>query len=231
MNDEADMAPRHGSRREQLELGVFLLLIVPPIALASLAGGSPHAFAISTVATILHDVALTALILFFVWTAGEPLASIGWTTRHLGREIALGVVLFLPMLAVLAAVGWLLHAAGLGAPHPPPAGFVPHAPGERAFASLLVAVVAVAEETMFRGYLLLRLAAVTRSTAAAVALSTLVFAAAHTYEGPAGVVAVAVLAIVFARIYLWRKSLVAPIVLHFLQDFLGLVIAPWLALH
>lgn len=224
-------SPRHGSRREQLELGVFLLLILPPIVLASIAGVSRHAFAITTVATILHDGALTALILFFVWNAGEPFASIGWTSRRLGREIALGVVLYLPMLAVLAVVGWLLRAGGLEPPHLPPAGLVPRSAAESALASLLVVVVAVAEETMFRGYLLLRLRAVTHSTTAAVVLSALVFAAAHTYSGPAGVVSVAVLAVVFARVYLWRHSLVAPIVMHFLQDFLGLVIAPWLALH
>jgi len=224
-------SPRYGSRREQLELGAFLLLIVPPIVLASMAGVSRHAFAITTVATILHDVALTALILFFVWAAGEPFAAIGWTSRRLGREIALGVVLYLPMLAVLVILGGLLRAVGLEPPHPPPAGLVPHSLAERALASLLVVVVAVAEETMFRGYLLLRLGAVTRSTTAAVVLSTLAFAAAHTYSGSGGVVSVAVLAVVFALVYLWRKSLVAPIVLHFLQDFLGLIIAPWLALH
>src|SRR5262249_48491322 len=100
-------SPRRGSRREQLELGGFLLLIVPPIVLASMSDMSRHAFAITTVATILHDVALTALILFFVWNAGEPFAAIGWTTRRMGREIALGVVLYLPMLAVLVVVGSL----------------------------------------------------------------------------------------------------------------------------
>lgn len=228
---DGSISPRHGSRRERLELLVFLLLIVPPIVLASMAGASRHAFAITIVATILHDVALTALILFFLWSAGERFASIGWTSRRLGRELALGVALYLPMLAALLVVGGLLRAAGLGSPHPPPAGLVPHSLAERAAASLLVVVVAVAEETIFRGYLLFRLRSVTRSTAAAVGLSTLVFATAHSYSGPAGIVAVAVLSVVFALVYLWRKSLVAPIVLHFLQDFLGLVIAPWLALH
>jgi membrane protease YdiL (CAAX protease family) len=41
-------------------------------------------------------------------------------------------------------------------------------------------------------------------------------------------VAVMYMAIMFTLIYRWRGSLVAPIVMHFLQDFLGIVIVPWL---
>lgn len=218
-------------RRERLELLVFLLLVLPPIVLGSVAEVSRQAFTITSLATILHDVALCALILFFLWTAGERFSAIGWTTRRLGREIALGAVLYPPVLAVISAAGWLVHAAGLKAPSAPPAALVPRSPAELVLAGLLVIVVAVAEETIFRGYLLLRLRAVTHSTTAAVAASTLLFAAGHTYSGAAGVVVIAVLAVVFALVYLWRGSLVAPIVLHLLQDFLGLVLVPWLGRH
>ncbi len=223
--------PRRSSRRERLELLVFLLLVLPPIVLGSVAAVSRQAFTITGLATILHDVALCALILFFLWTAGERFSAIGWTSRRLGREIALGAALYPPLLAAITAVGWLVQAAGLEAPNPPPAALVPRSPAEIVLAAVLVIVVAVAEETIFRGYLLLRLRAVTHSTAAAVVLSTLLFAAGHTYSGPAGVVVVSVLAVVFALIYLWRGSLVAPIVLHLLQDFLGLILAPWLGLR
>jgi CAAX protease family protein len=221
-------APPRGSRRERLELLVFLLLVLPPIVLGAVAEVSRQAFAITSLATILHDVALCALILFFLWTAGERFSAIGWTTRRLGREIALGAALYPPVLAAITGVGWLVQAAGLPAPSSPPAALVPRSPAELVLAALLVIVVAVAEETIFRGYLLLRLRAVTHSTTAAVAASTLLFAAGHTYSGAAGVVVIAVLAVVLSLIYLWRGSLVAPIVLHLLQDFLGLVIAPWL---
>jgi membrane protease YdiL (CAAX protease family) len=229
--DDAPAPPRRASRREQLELLVFLLLVLPPIVLGSVADVSRQAFTITGLATILHNVALCALILFFLWTAGERFSAIGWTSRRLGREIALGAALYLPVLAVITAVGWLVQAAGLKAPSSPPAALVPRSPAELVLAAVLVIVVAVAEETIFRGYLLLRLRAVTHSTVAAVALSTLLFAAGHTYSGAAGVVVVSVLAVVFALIYLWRGSLVAPIVLHLLQDFLGLVLAPWLGMH
>jgi membrane protease YdiL (CAAX protease family) len=220
-----------GPRRERRELLVFLLLVLPPIALGAVAEVSRQAFAITSLATILHDVALTVLILFFLWTAGERFSAIGWTTRRLGREIALGAVLYPVVLASITVIGWLAQAAGLGAPHPPPAALVPRSAAETVLAALLVIVVAIAEETIYRGYLLHRLRAVTGSTVAAVALSTLLFAAGHTYSGATGVAAVAALAIAFAAIYLWRGSLVAPIVLHLLQDLLGLIVAPWLGLQ
>jgi membrane protease YdiL (CAAX protease family) len=49
-----------------------------------------------------------------------------------------------------------------------------------------------------------------------------------SYEGSAGLVTVGVMGAVFAVIYLWRRSLVAPIVMHFLQDFLSIVLLPLL---
>jgi membrane protease YdiL (CAAX protease family) len=89
-------------------------------------------------------------------------------------------------------------------------------------------VVALAEETIFRGYFILRFEAVTASPAVAVVLSAVIFSLGHGYEGSAGVVTVGVMGLVFALIYLWRRSLVAPIVMHFLQDFISVVLLPLL---
>src|SRR5262249_27513482 len=136
--------------------------------------------------------------------------------------------LYPPLVALLAFFSWLLGTAGLDGPRAPPASLVARSPAELGLAAVLVVVVAWAEETIFRGYLLARLRTVTGSTTLAVVLSALLFALGHTYSGPAGVAGVTLLAIVFSLVYLWRRSLVAPIVLHFLQDFLALVILPWL---
>jgi membrane protease YdiL (CAAX protease family) len=89
-------------------------------------------------------------------------------------------------------------------------------------------VVALAEETIFRRYLILRFEAVTASSAVAVVLSAVIFSLGHGYEGSAGVVTVGVMGLVFALIYLWRRSLVTPIVMHFLQDFISVVLLPLL---
>ena len=42
------------------------------------------------------------------------------------------------------------------------------------------------------------------------------------------VVTVGVMGLAFGLVYMWRQSLVAPIVMHFLQDFIGIVLLPWL---
>jgi len=44
------------------------------------------------------------------------------------------------------------------------------------------------------------------------------------------VVTVGVMGLVFALVYLWRQSLVAPMVMHFLQDFIGIVLLPALGM-
>jgi membrane protease YdiL (CAAX protease family) len=216
-------------RRHQIELAVFMLLLAPAIALAQVLGASRETFVIASLATMLHDLGFTALVAFFVWSGGEPLAAIGWGRRRVGREVTLGVLLYPAMLGLIGLLAALLRASGIERTGAPPGFLQPRTPGETVLACVLVLIVAGAEETIFRGYLLLRLRELTRSTTIAVAIATLVFASGHTYEGIGGVIAVAVMGVVLALVYLWRRSLIAPVVLHFLQDFLGLVIVPWLS--
>ncbi len=59
-------------------------------------------------------------------------------------------------------------------------------------------------------------------------LSSAIFAIGHGYEGSAGLVTVGVMGAIFALVYLWRGSLIAPMVMRFLQDFLGIVLLPLL---
>jgi membrane protease YdiL (CAAX protease family) len=101
---------------------------------------------------------------------------------------------------------------------------------ELLLAFFLVVIVAIAEETIFRGYLLLRFRAINLSLPWAAVLSTVIFSLGHGYEGTSGVVTVGAMGLMFALIYLWRQSLVAPMVMHFLQDFMGIVLAPLLGL-
>jgi membrane protease YdiL (CAAX protease family) len=64
--------------------------------------------------------------------------------------------------------------------------------------------------------------------AAAVVLSAFVFSLGHGYEGTASVVTIGIMGAFLAVVYEWRKSLTAPIVMHFLQDFIGIVLVPFL---
>jgi len=215
-------------RKELLEILVFLFLIVPSMAFSFFAvRQGALSFNLTAAATILRDSALSALVLFFIWSNGEGSRRLGWTGSRLLREIAIGVVLFIPFALGASALESILREIGLTAPSTPLPSLLPDRNvGELLLSVLLVAVVAVAEETIFRGYLILRFQSITNSPTSAVFLSAGIFALGHGYEGSAGVVTVGVMGLVFALVYLWRGSLVAPMVMHFLQDFLGIVLLP-----
>jgi membrane protease YdiL (CAAX protease family) len=223
--------PHLPSLRERwVELAVFLLLVVPSILLSLFAvrQNSVDFFLIAT-GTIFRDLGLLGLVLFFFWRNGEPLATLGWDFRYAGREIALGFVLFLPFTFVASALESLLNLIGISSASSEGA-FLTPGPGlkEAALALVLVVVVAFTEESVFRGYLIKRFSAVTKSTGVAIVLSSFIFSLGHGYEGTAGVVTVGFMGVLLSLAYLWRGSLVAPITIHFLQNFLGIVLLPYL---
>jgi uncharacterized protein len=219
------------SRRMQLaELLVFLFLIAPSLAFSFLVASAGTAtFVLTAIATILRDLALVCLIFYFVRRNGEPVARIGWSFRNWSQEVTLGLLLFVPVFYGAATIESALSHVGFSTPQKPLPSLVPRrSPGELALAVILVIVVAFAEETMFRGYLILRLNATTRSLLAAVIVSTAVFSFGHGYEGSAGVATVGFMGLVFALVFVWRRSLIAPMVMHFLQDFIVIVLMPFL---
>jgi uncharacterized protein len=218
------------SRRERLvELLVFLFLIVPSMCFSFLVirkGGL--GFTVTALATILRDLALVSLIGFFLWRNGEAFDRVGgWTFRKGPQDVVRGIFLFVFVFWGAACLDRFLRAVGFSAPSTPTPKFLTvRGPAELLLAFVLVLVVAVAEEIIFRGYLILRLKTVTGSATSAVVLSSVIFALGHGYEGTAGVVTVGFMGLFFAVVYVWRRSLVAPIVMHFLQDFLTIILLP-----
>jgi uncharacterized protein len=219
------------TRRQQLaEMLVFLFLIAPSLAFSFLVAGQGSAtFLLTAIATILRDLALICLIFYFIRRNGEPIARIGWSFQNWPQEVAVGLFLFLPMFYSAGFIENGLSHVGFSTPQKPLPSLVPRRSAEElVLAVILVIVVAFAEETMFRGYLILRLRATTRSLLAAVILSAIIFSFGHGYEGSAGVVTVGFMGLVFAIVYVWRQSLIAPMVMHFLQDFIVIVLIPFL---
>lgn len=223
----ADMERR---RRDLLEMLVFLFLIVPSMLLSFLVvrqGGL--GFVVTAWATIGRDLGLVSLIMFFLWRNGERVGRIGCTLEQGGREAALGAGLFILLFGGTVLVESLLRSVGVPAPATlRPQFLTARGPGQLGLAVALVVVVAAAEEIIFRGYLILRLSAVTKSPALAAILSAIIFSLGHGYEGAAGVITVGVMGLGLAAVYVWRRSLLAPIVMHFLQDFGGIVLLPLL---
>ncbi|NIP73337.1 MAG: CPBP family intramembrane metalloprotease [Gammaproteobacteria bacterium] len=213
--------------RQALEVAVFVVVIVPAVLLSfALVHPERVTFAAVATASMASQVILLGLVLLFVRRSGDGLAGLGWRGGQSGREALLGVALFVPFYLGAGALETFLRQMGLGGLTEIPPYLVPRGPAQYGLALLFVGVVAVAEESIFRGYLILRLRAVTGSTSAAVAVSTVVFALGHGYQGSVGVITVGAMGLVFALVYLWRGSLVAPAVMHFLQDFIGIVLLP-----
>ncbi len=231
MAPESNSSEASGTKGQLLEVLTFLFLIVPSMALSFYAVRQGRiSFVLTAVATILRDLALVSLILYFLWRNRERVARIGWTARGAGREAALGLALSVILFYAAGIVELAFRRAGLSAPSTPTPGFLTVRGGlETALAVVLVVVVAVAEETIFRGYLILRFRAVTRSTAAALVLSAGIFALGHGYEGSAGVATIGVMGLILGIVYVWRGSLAAPVAMHFVQDLVTIVLLPFLA--
>jgi membrane protease YdiL (CAAX protease family) len=219
----------HYKKIAYLEVLVFLFLIVPSMLFSFFAvkTGSLN-FTMVGAATIFRDLALVFLILFFLWRNGEGVSEIGWKSVNKWKDAITGVAVFIPFFFSASLVDRLLKDLGFSAPSTP----LPFSAATRSYSEiLLVIIVAWAEETIFRGYLILRFKTITGSPLAAVLLSSFVFSLGHGYEGSAGVVTVGFMGFVFGLVYLWRKSLVAPITIHFLQDLSSILILPMLGVH
>jgi len=214
------------SNVQLIEVLVFLFLIVPSLALSFLANQQAQiGFTVTAIATILRDLALVSLILFFMWRNKENLGQLGWKFKNSWREVLLGMVLFVPVFFGASLLDGFLNSIGFSSPKAPLPSFLQSSGvAQTILAIILVIVVAIAEETIFRGYLILRFKSLTHSAALAAILSAVVFSIGHGYEGSAGVITVGALGLVFALVYLWRGSLVAPMVMHFLQDFISIVL-------
>lgn len=227
------LSPGHARRSSAIQLleVIAFLVVISPLSALLVYAFRPQTlnFAFVASASMVRDILLVGIVVWLLRRNGEPLSSLGLTGAAFWREVRLGVLLFPPFFFGTALLQMALRSLGLSGLNEPPPYLMPIGPLEIALGLLFILVVAVSEETIFRGYLLLRLRAITRSPAAALALSSLVFALGHGYQGSAGVVTVGTMGVLLGLVYLWRGSLTAPVVMHFLQNFVGIVVVPLLA--
>jgi len=83
----------------------------------------------------------------------------------------------------------------------------------------LCLVVGFSEELVFRGYLQMQSASLLHSTALGVALSALVFGAAHGYQGIRGMFLIGIYGALFGCLAVLRRSLVPGMLAHSWHDF------------
>lgn len=202
----------------------FVLLAVPALFFCI----DTCSFPILALITIFRNIGLSFLVFLFLRLRGEPFSLIGWTKDNFGRNIFLGIFLFPLFYFSIGLVLDLFTHLGLSHIQEVPEALMPKGVGQILLGILLVFVVAIAEEIIFRGYLLGIIAEITDSVGVGVLLSTILFSLGHGYEGAAGMLTVGYIGLIFSLLFLWQKNLTLIIVLHFLTDFVPIVIAPLL---
>lgn len=106
---------------------------------------------------------------------------------------------------------------------------IPHTPGERRLAPLVAVLAGVAEEPFHRLLLPLLTALATGSALAGFALSTLLFALGHRYQGPVRMLSAGLFGAVLAAFYLLSGRLWLVVLLHALVNAGPMVVWPLLS--
>lgn len=171
--------------------------------------------------------ATVALLTGLLWPRLRGMRRVSWREAlglHRGtgffREVGAGLVGWLaalPLLVVgIIAASWIAKLTGDLPSHPIVDVFA--GDGWAKFGAVMLAVVwaPVSEELMFRGLLFPGLSAWLRWLPGAL-MSAFVFAVIHP-QGWAGVPAIMALALAFSVLRLWRRSLIAPMTAHALNN-------------
>ena len=95
---------------------------------------------------------------------------------------------------------------------------------EKAIWLILSIGAAFAEEITFRGYAISRIKIISGNYWIAAVLSSMAFSLGHLYQGLSGVVLTFVYGLLFAGLYIARRSVFPCIVAHFLQDAMILLV-------
>jgi len=205
-----------------LEVGVVLALAWVPdffYAIASLCwpADTTRSPAYGGLYLLVRSLQVSAPVLYIIWRSGEGWSHFGlvkpwWPVDGLlGLAICLAGKFAYYACWSIAAPMWADDSHDTTVPAP--------------WLLELVAQVAngFAEELVLRGYLLVRLERLCGSAARAVALTSVLFAAYHVYQGPAGVLHAFLLGVVYGAAFCWLRRLWPLALAHALAGILTMV--------
>lgn len=170
-------------------------------------------------------IATGILVGFVLWVERRPLASIGaawpvWSDLWLGLGGAVvGLLTLLVVVPLRNALGFDVNEGGLGVLLQFPL-----------WAMVLVVItVAVTEEVLFRAYPIERIAEMTGSVWIAAAVSLIVFILLHVpMWGVGHIFNIGGISIILVALYTWQRRLAPVVIMHFLTNFVLLVVMPML---
>ncbi len=171
---------------------------------------------------------MVGLALGVLVVAGVPLADVGLApeVRFLS-DLAPGLALLLTVATGLAVLLRQWPAARHRVLRPV-AALLPRTSTERWMFAAVAVTAGVAEEVVFRGFLVVYLTEVVPQTSLGVAMvvSSVLFGLAHTYQGAIGVLLTGLAGYWLAGLFVVTGSLLLPIVVHALIDLRLLLVLP-----
>jgi membrane protease YdiL (CAAX protease family) len=154
----------------------------------------------------MRSIQVSAPALYIIWRSGDPWSHFGLMRPAWAVDLPLGLGVFL--------AGAFIDEVHSGIRPAPRAAADPATSGPAVYLLYLWASCAngFAEELVMRGYLLPRLRRLCGSVTASVALTSVLFAAYHVYQGPAETLAILLLGVVYGTAFcltgrLWPVAL------------------------
>jgi membrane protease YdiL (CAAX protease family) len=226
---EFDTPARRNLPPAQKTLLIALLFGYPALSILMNLGSSADSSNLSSRINQVYLPSLTvqllilAVILLVLWRTRAALSDIGLSRDDITWSNALsGVIFFVGAWTVIIVLRSAIQRSGY-VPEKDFLYLLPRSVAEKIFWVVLSLGAAFSEEITFRGFIISRFRILTGRDWHGALLSSLVFGLGHLYQGPAGVILTFTYGIMFAGLYLARRSIFPCIVAHFLQDALILL--------
>jgi membrane protease YdiL (CAAX protease family) len=214
-------------------LVAYLALVLPVVGRTryrSLQRGAPAAPELRLLAyrsSIVRQGLMVGVALAVLLAAGAPLVDLGLTpSTHLLSQLLPGLLLLVGLGSGLA-LALRLWAPGRTLVLRPVAALLPQTADERRMFVAVAVTAGIAEEIVFRGFLLVYLTdIVSVPLGLAMVLAAAMFGLAHSYQGLVGVLLTGLAGYWLSGLFVLTGSLLLPAVVHALVDLRLLLVVP-----
>lgn len=143
-----------------------------------------------------------------------------WSSRSRAiADLACAVVSFF----VIIVAEWIARRLFPERQSAPIVALLPHSFGERASWAVVALSVGFCEEVIFRGYLQMQFAAMSKSRTLGVVAQAVLFGMAHGEQGVGSALRIAMYAVVFGALASWRRTLIPGMLCHAAIDLVSVL--------
>ncbi len=146
--------------------------------------------------------------------------------KEWARDFAIALMFWVAAMIVLAVIARLLSLLHLLQPQKAVIAIAPQSLAQLLVWLVLCTIAGIIEEFVFRGYLLQQFASIGGRLWIGIVASSLLFGAAHGYEGIGGMIAITAYGAMFCMLAIYRRNLRAGMIAHVWHDSItGIVLA------